>query len=136
MSYAMLPCLVCGKQLPSVVEGSDNQPYGGIEFTTYGHYGSTFWDNFYGEQLVLTVCDDCLRERKDRLGQQKRFQPVRCEGMQGFGRRWVDRPMVPFTGHTDDSEAHVLPEELGTDMLNVEWEPDIQERKAHLLHDG
>ena len=135
MSEAMLPCIVCGKRLPSVIEGSDNQPYGGTEFTTYGHYGSTFWDNFCGEQLVLTVCDDCLRERSDRLGQQKRFQPVRCAGMQGFGQRWVDRPMVAYSGNTDDSEIHLGPEELGTDIPNVEWVPDIQERRAALLEE-
>lgn len=133
MSEAMLPCIVCGKRLPSVIEGSDNQPYGGTEFTTYGHYGSTFWDNFYGEQLVLTVCDDCLRSRSDRLGQQKRFLPVRCEGMQGFGRQWVDRPMVPYSGNCDDGEIRVDAEELGADMPNMEWADDIAELKANLL---
>jgi hypothetical protein len=130
---AMLPCLVCNKRLPAVIEGSDNQPYGGTEFTTYGHYGSTFWDNFYGEQLVLTICDDCLRERSDRLGQQKRFLPVRCEGMQGFGRQWVDRPMVAYTGNADDGEICLEPEELGTKLPQVEWVDDIEQRKAALL---
>ena len=132
MSDAMLPCIVCGKTLPTVIEGSDNAPYGGTEFSTYGHYGSTFWDSFYGEQLVLTVCDGCLRERSDRLGQQKRFKPIRCAGMTGFGQQWVDRPMVPYTGHQDQTMAYVNPEELGTPIRDVEWPWDIEERKTWL----
>lgn len=131
---AMLPCFKCGKTLPNVCpEFDENQPYGGTEFRTYGHYGSTFWDDFHGEELVLNVCDKCLTDYRVRLAQHKRFLPIRCEGMTGFGRHWVDRPMVPYTGHTDHTELTVEPEELGTNLPNVEWVGDIEERKAFIM---
>lgn len=71
MISALLPCIACGKTLPNVDMGGDpNQPYGGTEFRTYGHYGSTFWDSFDGTELVLNVCDDCLRAHPERLATQ------------------------------------------------------------------
>lgn len=133
---AMLPCLVCGQVLINVCDQEGNQPYGGTEFRTYGHYGSTFWDSFDGEELVLNICDDCLRERRDRLGQQKRFLPIRCEGMSGFGHQWVDRPLVPYTGSPDDGFIAVEPEELGSDLPNVQWSPHIAEFKSDLQERG
>lgn len=132
---AMLPCFTCGRKLLNVaIDGDENQPSEGTEFRSYGHYGSTFWDSFDGEELVLNICDDCLRARADRLAQHKRYRPIRCEGMVGFGRQWVDRPMVPYTGNADDGEIIVEPEELGTHIgANVEWVDDIEERKADIL---
>jgi hypothetical protein len=68
---AALPCLLCGAVMDNVlgVEGGvDNQPYAGTEFTTLGHYGSTFWDSFDNEELVINICDFCLAARTDRLG--------------------------------------------------------------------
>lgn len=132
---AMLPCFKCGKTLPKVFAESQNQPYGGTEFRTEGHYGSTFWDSFDGEELVLSVCDDCLREHSDRLAQHKVYLPVRCEGMTGFGRQVVDRPLVPYTGNPDTTAAHVLPEELGTDIKGVEWAADIDAMREDLLRE-
>jgi hypothetical protein len=131
----MLPCFKCGKVLLNIFREADNQPDGGTEFRTYGHYGSTFWDSFDGEELVLNVCDECLQDHADRLAQHKRSQPVRCEGMVGFGQRWVDRPMVEYTGSQDNSELKVNIEELGTDIPNVEWTLDIAERKQALEDD-
>lgn len=68
---AALPCLVCGAVLDNVgggPGGDNNQPYAGTEFATLGHYGSTFWDSFEGQELVINVCDFCLASRTDRLG--------------------------------------------------------------------
>lgn len=129
---ALLPCLVCARELDNVFANADNQPHGGTVFRTEGHYGSTFWDSFDGEELVITVCDDCLRARADRLGQQKVHLPVECEGLTGFGRQHVDRPLVAYTGHPDGSRAHLLPEELGTDIPGVEWSPHIEELREGL----
>lgn len=126
MSDAMLPCFKCGKTLRSVIEGGDNQPYGGTEFTTYGHYGSTFWDSFDGEQLVLNICDECLREHSERLGQQKRYLPVRTDGHMEVGRQWVERPMVPYAGSADDSAVIVEPEEIGN-IFGIDWNANIDE---------
>lgn len=73
---AMLPCFKCGKTLLNAFESQENQPSEGTEFRTYGHYGSTFWDSFDGEELVLNVCDNCLREHGDRLATQARPEKV------------------------------------------------------------
>ena len=57
-----LPCLVCRKPLANACPGVENQPRGGLEFTTSGHYGSTAFDPMNGEQLTINICDDCLCE--------------------------------------------------------------------------
>lgn len=69
MSNALLACFKCGKVLPTILN-EVNQPSGGTEFRTYGHYGSTFWDSFDGTELILNVCDACLSENEDRLATQ------------------------------------------------------------------
>jgi len=135
MSQDALPCFKCGRLLRNVCDESDNQPTEGTEFRTYGHYGSTFWDSFDGEELILNICDPCLNEHKDRLAQQKRFQPIRCNGMTGFGQQWVDRPIVPYTGHPDNTYSHVGVNELGSNIHGVEWVDDIAARKADLVGD-
>ena len=132
---AYLPCFACGKVLPNAFPEADNQPWGGTEFRTQGHYGSTFWDSFDGEDLVLNVCDDCLRAHTARLGQQKAFLPVCCAGLSGFGGLPVDRPLLAYTGHRDDDRHTVDVEDLGVDPA-VRWVPDIAERKAHLESKG
>lgn len=131
---AYLPCFKCGRVMLNVCVEADNQPSEGTEFRTEGHYGSTFWDSFDGEELVLNICDKCLREHCDRLGQQKRWLPVRCEGMQGFGRQWVERPLVAYTGNADKSELVVEVDDLGTSVPGpwIEWVADIGERRQAL----
>lgn len=129
---ALLPCLVCSRVLKNVCSQEDNQPYGGTEFRTYGHYGSTFWDSLDGEELVLNICDSCLRGRQDRLGQQKRFLSIRCDGRFGFGNQWVDRPLVAYTGNPDDGTTTVELEELRSNLPNVQWSPHIEELKRGL----
>jgi hypothetical protein len=110
---------------------ADNQPDEGTEFATTGHYGSTFWDSFDGEEIVINICDPCLRRHTNRIAQVKRYLPVRCEGMQGFGRLRVDRPYVPFTGNRDEDELVLEIEDLNV-YPRVEWVSDIEERKAEL----
>lgn len=129
---AYLPCFKCGKVLPNVFVDSDNQPYGGTEFRTEGHYGSTFWDSFDGEDLVLNICDDCLRAHTDRLGQQKMYLPVKCEGLTGLGRAKAHRPLVAYTGSQDMDCVYYDAEDLGTDE-DVEWVEDIALIRADLL---
>jgi hypothetical protein len=65
---ALLPCFVCGGVLENAVPNVENQPYGGTEFSTPGHYGSTFWDSFDGQELVLNICNVYLWKRTERLG--------------------------------------------------------------------
>jgi hypothetical protein len=127
---AYLPCFTCGKVLPNVCVDSDNQPYGGTEFTTEGHYGSTFWDSFDGEGLVLNICDDCLRAHTDRLAQRKMCLPVFCEGIM-VGRLPVERPLVAYTGNSDSTKFNVDVEELGLD-LGIDWHPQLAMIKEEL----
>lgn len=134
---AYLPCLVCGRTLRNAWDGADNQPSEGTEFRTYGHYGSTFWDSMHGEQLVLNVCDNCLRTHKDRLGQQKRYIPLSHPYVGPVGKQWVDRPVVAYTGNPDDTEYGVEWEQMGTDLFDTaevkaEWRPDIESIKAYV----
>jgi hypothetical protein len=66
MSEHALPCIKCGKPLRNVEpDMTDNQPYGGTEFVTYGHYGSTIHDELVAENaprlaLVVNLCDTCI----------------------------------------------------------------------------
>ena len=66
-----LPCFACGAYLVNICPGVDNQPDEGTEFRSRGHYGSTFWDSFDAKDLVLNICDRCLRSHKDRLAVQR-----------------------------------------------------------------
>lgn len=139
--YAYLPCFKCNKVMQNVFEDADNQPYEGTVFRTEGHYGSTFWDSFDGEELVLNICDACLRAHTERLGQQKVYMPVKCNGMTGFGRVTVERPLVAYTGNPDDTVFNVHIEDLGAnaeelEVESIEWVNDIAERKAELQATG
>lgn len=129
---AMLPCFACGKTLRNMFDDAENQPDKGTEFRTYGHYGSTFWDSFDGEELVLTVCDDCLAAHTERLAQHKRFQPLVHARIGRVGRQWLDRPMVPYTGNPDDTLVRVSTEDIGSPSLgsNIEWD-DVADLKAY-----
>lgn len=67
MSRLSLPCLKCGKPLRNVDDSAENQPYGGTEFVSYGHYGSTIHDEAPEAAtggspmaLVVNVCDTCV----------------------------------------------------------------------------
>jgi hypothetical protein len=140
---AMLPCLMCGKALLNSFEDSINQPEEGTEFTTYGHYGSTFWDSFEGEELVLNVCDDCLRKHPERLGRQKTFRRVvvheTVAGLQAenvVGREWLHRELVPyFDGPEDEDTVAIEPEEIGVlTGYRIEWIKDWRETKQRLVN--
>jgi hypothetical protein len=54
--------------------------------------------------------------------------------MQGFGRQWVERPLVSYTGNPDKSELVVEVDELGTSVPGpwIEWVGDIEERRQAL----
>lgn len=60
-SAETVPCIRCGKRLKNIYP-SGNQPSGGTEFTTTGHYGSAVSDFMDGTGIALNVCDPCLQE--------------------------------------------------------------------------
>lgn len=58
-------CIVCGMKPDPVFkdETEFNQPYAATNFTSRGHYGSTFIDvPADGTTLSLNVCDACLEK--------------------------------------------------------------------------
>jgi hypothetical protein len=93
-----LPCIVCDRSILDAAfpdpdpndelavamdarRGWVHQPYGATTFYTQGHYGSTFWDSFDGEQCVIAVCDDCLRKKPQAIAYIKKVRehPTRWE---------------------------------------------------------
>jgi hypothetical protein len=54
-----IPCAICKKELENISE-AHNQPSGGTEFVTHGHYGSTKFDPMNNTMLALNICDDCF----------------------------------------------------------------------------
>lgn len=61
----MTPCILCRQKLPNLDEAG-NQPSGGTEFITHGHYGSAVSDFMDGTGLAVNICDACLKaSRKD-----------------------------------------------------------------------
>jgi hypothetical protein len=60
-----MDCIVCHKDLPNIA-GAINQPNGGSEFVTEGHYGSRVTDFMDGTKHIINVCDDCLTAAKAR----------------------------------------------------------------------
>jgi hypothetical protein len=66
VSMKKLPCVVCGKKLKNLLS-TGAQPNDGLEFVSYGHYGSTVFDPMDGTFLALAICDPCLlKARKQR----------------------------------------------------------------------
>lgn len=52
-------CIVCKTELDNL-DDNGNQPSGGTEFTTHGHYGSSVTDFMDGTMLALNICDPCV----------------------------------------------------------------------------
>jgi hypothetical protein len=145
---AMLPCIVCGTTLRNVFEDGDvNQPSEGTEFRTYGHYGSTFWDSFEGEEIVINICDACLRTWSERVARHKRFRKLVVTDTRGpitastaVGRQWVDREMVPyFDGPEDNDPISIEVHEIGIlqaeghgHFERIEWVSNWRKIKRNL----
>lgn len=69
-------CIICGRHMDydkHVTERDGKKEYDfnihdGIELTSLGEYGSTFWDeDFEGDYLSIVICDRCLENSKNRL---------------------------------------------------------------------
>lgn len=147
---AMLPCFVCGAELQNSFGDVDNQPSQGTEFRTYGHYGSTFWDSFNGEELIINICDPCLRSRTAGrydglpwMARQRRWRRVVIDDTRGkfvsktvVGREWLDREMVPyFDGPEDEDDVvSIEPEEIGVlTGFKIEWVENWHDIKTSIL---
>lgn len=140
---AMLPCISCGKVLENTWDGSINQPAEGTEFQSFGHYGSTFWDAFHGEQIVINICDECLRTHTERIARKKAYRKIVVTDTRGtlradtvVGRQWVHHEMVPyFAGPEDADDVSIEPEEIGRleGYDRVEWVQNWRDIKKDLV---
>lgn len=68
----LLNCVACGTALEWAVpqairEDRDivNQPHGATVFTSYGQYGSTFWDS-RRRFIEVNICTECLYGAAER----------------------------------------------------------------------
>ncbi len=66
MRLMILNCFKCEREITESVDAEINQPYGATTFMTYGHYGSTFYDEMSGRFLEINICDDCLNKALDK----------------------------------------------------------------------
>lgn len=69
----MIGCVLCKKPLENC-DPEGNQPMGGTEFATFGHYGSAVTDHMDGTGYAINVCDPCLRDA-GRAGLVLRIYP-------------------------------------------------------------
>lgn len=88
MSQLALPCIKCDKPLRNCDSDIDNQPAGGTEFQSLGHYGSTIHDErmgLYADDrlteddllyLVVNICDTCILRAIDAGVIQSRSKNV------------------------------------------------------------
>lgn len=53
-------CCGCDIELDQISCTKGYHPVGGLEFLTYGHYGSTQFDPMDGSTLRLVICDECV----------------------------------------------------------------------------
>lgn len=143
-----LNCIACGKELQNVEETATNQPYEGLAFISYGHYGGTVFDPMDGRYLEISVCDQCLlKEAKKQnilLGQDRK--PVTIPGPKALGymptiigMTPIHRELVPWNPEVEDeTEAFHLDsfedyleycDKIETRFTDVEIEEMFEERR-------
>jgi hypothetical protein len=73
-AYNKISCIVCYKELDNLqYEMQDGKtvevhPMSGLQFRTYGHYGSTIFDPMgTGEYLDIAICDVCIMKNLDKV---------------------------------------------------------------------
>ena len=121
MSKDALPCIVCGARLQNAFPSADNQPSDGTAFYTYGHYGSTFFDSFDGQQIEINVCDPCLTKHTDKIVWRRAKRAITCEDV-FVGYEQLDRPLVPYTGQDEEEDPITVDvEDLGKPLTRSVW---------------
>jgi len=148
MSKLALPCIKCGKPLRNCDEDIDNQPSGGTEFTTYGHYGSTIHDEvmFLYEgaekenllELVVNICDTCILRAIDAGIIQSRSKEVILSRhpVTPESRAWVLAQNEKQYGSAWGDDE---PVDYDAEMLKAGWSEELigddEVREAHVFPD-
>jgi hypothetical protein len=72
--YDTIACFCCDKVMENMhYESRLNDSYvyvhpiDGLHFQTRGHYGSTMFDPMDGSSLDIAICDDCIKQRAERI---------------------------------------------------------------------
>lgn len=60
MEKCLISCFKCNKDLENF-DKDGNHPLDGVEFSSRGHYGSSIWDPMDGSQLIINICDQCVK---------------------------------------------------------------------------
>lgn len=64
-------CFVCDKELDGAFGGlmSEDDPTcaGAVLFKSSGNYGSSIFDPRGPVQMVINICDDCIKLKRDRV---------------------------------------------------------------------
>jgi hypothetical protein len=119
----MLPCFVCGTDLPVEWDVDGPEPTRGVTLTSRGHSGSRFYESLGRDVLHIVICDTCLLNGRDGLQTYDEYEPVQCEDVV-VGRVYLDRDPRPYDGQIDHSVRIVETDELG-DVLDgayrVDW---------------
>lgn len=132
MSKLALPCIVCEKPLVNVdEETSDNQPYVGTEFVSYGHYGSTIHDPVSekltkdGDPIVLVanICDTCILRALDAGVIQGRSEKIALsrQPVSDEERAWVLAQNEKQYGSAWGKDE---PVDYRAEMLKAGWPED------------
>lgn len=82
-------CFRCGRHIEWSLAGVGYElPHGGVIFTSHGNYGSRVFDQVYGEQALLLICDECIEMAGDYIQiRRKKHQAVEYEDL-GTYREW------------------------------------------------
>lgn len=122
MSKLALPCVVCSKPLENVRDAEDNQPYGGTEFTTTGHYGSTIIDNMSANdpEFVVNICDTCIMRALDKGSIQSRSPELSLSRhpISDTQRAWV---LAQNEKHYGSGWGRDQPVDYEAEMIKAGW---------------
>lgn len=131
MSQLALPCIKCGKPLRNCDSDSDNQPSGGTEFQTIGHYGSTIHDQL-GEDvddglwLIVNICDTCILRAIDAGVIQSRSKNIALSRhpITEKQRAWV---LAQNEKHYGSAWGEDVPVDYDAEMRKAGWKGDLSE---------
>jgi len=116
MSQEALSCIACGKELKNVDETAANQPYKGTAFQSHGHYGSTIYDPMDGRYIEINVCDECLKDKRERVLEGREAKPVMFDDALVGWCKTPGRMPVPWkveqSVFDEDDVLHIEPEVL------------------------
>ena len=136
MSKLALPCVKCGKPLENCDSDTDNQPSGGTEFHTYGHYGSTIHDERMklGDglnednilALIVNICDTCILRAIDEGAIQSRSKEIALSRhpVDPEQRAWV---LAQNEKHYGSAWGEDVPVDYEAEMRKAGWGGDLSE---------